>query len=175
MVHTRSTLAVALAFTAGMLSCSTVAPYPTPTTPTTPPASDPAVDYGDPSRVCGAFAAAVFRVDTAVDRGPEDGYRRAAAYLDGPLAAAVAAAPPVPLTPQWQQWVAHRAYVEVRVAPYAGDALPPSTDDEVHHAAVITARPVGRDGWRGPAQRSTVTCTLRRGDGGWRVTGYETG
>ena len=157
-------------------ACSPAAPRRTAPSPVlTLPAPDPAIDYSHPERVCAAFGAAVYRVDTTVDTGPADAYHRAAAYVDAALAAAISGQQPVQ-TPQWQEWASHRARVEVRVDPYAGDALPPARDDEQHHGVLVTAVPVGRDGWRGPAALRTVVCTLRpAGGSGWRISGYETG
>jgi hypothetical protein len=178
MTRTRRTLvllAIAAVAAACASGCSPASPPSAPVPSATAAAADPAVDYRDPERVCRAFAAALHRADTTVDGGPDEAYRRATAYMDARLAAAVAAQPPVPQTPQWQQWAAHGVFLDVQVGPYAGDALPPATEGVQHHAAVVTAWPIGRDGWRGPAQRRTVVCTLRIGDAGWRVAGYETG
>ncbi len=122
-----------------------------------------------------AFAVAVFRVDTTVDGGPGDAYRRAAAYMDASLTAEVVAERSLPVTVEWQEWVAHRAYVDVDVEPYAGDALPPAGGDKRYEAVLVASRPVGRDGWRGPEQQYTVECVLRSAGGGWRVSGYEIG
>lgn len=169
------TLLVTAAFSVAASGCASSAQGPAPVASATLPGADPAVDYHEPGQVCDAFAAAVYRVDTTVDRGPEDAYWRAAAYMDAPLAAAVAVAYPVPQTPQWQQWAEHRGYTDVQVDPYAGDALQPVTVREAHHAAVVMVMPIGRDGWRGPAQRRTVVCTLVAADTGWRVSSYETG
>jgi len=162
---------------AAVSGCSPSAPKPAPDVSATAAASaaDPAVDFHEPGQVCDAFAAAVYLVDTTVDRAPQDGYRRAAAYLDTRLTAVLAVTHPVPQTVQWQNWAVHRAYADVRLDPYAGDALPPPTDGEAHRAVVVTVWPIGRDGWRGPAQRHTVVCTLRLADTGWRVSDYETG
>lgn len=176
MIHPRRTLTVLMAALAiGTSGCSSSPPSSLPPVSATAPAANPSVDYREPRQVCDAFAVAVYRVDTTVDRGPQDAYRRATAYVDAELAAAVAAAPAAPLTPLWQQWTAHGVYVDVQTAKYAGDALPSATDGEQHHATVVTTRPVGRDGWHGPAQRRTVVCTLRQGGAGWRVSAYETG
>ncbi|WP_230415874.1 hypothetical protein [Micromonospora tarapacensis] len=133
------------------------------------------MDYRDPPAVCEAFAATVHRIDTTVDQDPANAYQRSAAYLNATLAAAVASRDPVRQTPRWQEWTLHRASTEVQVGPYAGDALPPDTDEQRHHATLITTQPVGRDGWRGPVERHTVVCTLRPTTVGWRISDYEIG
>jgi hypothetical protein len=136
----------------------------------TAPAAGPTGYHLEPRLVREAFVVAVYRVNTTVDHGAQDAYPRAAADIDTALAVAVA-----PLTPQWQRWTARSTYVDVQAAECAGDALPPATDDQRHHATVVTAWPIGRDGWRGPAQRHTLVCARWSGESGWRVGAYETG
>lgn len=166
--------AIAVAVAAG--GCTSAPPSrhaATPSAAVVSAAGDPNVDLHDPRQVCEAFAAAVYRVDTAVDGGPQDAYRRAAPYLSPALAASIAGATPARQTSQWEQWIRHRAFTEVQVAAYAGDALPESTADEQHHAAIVTVRPTGRDGWHGPQQRHTVVCVLQPGTAGWQISSYE--
>lgn len=166
--------AIAVAVTAG--GCTSA---PSPRHTATPPAAVAStagsanVDMRDPRQVCEAFAAAVYRVDTAVDGGPQDAYIRAAPYLSPALAASATGVTPVRQTLQWWQWSGHRAFTEVRVAMYAGDALPASTDNEQHHAAIVTVQPTGRDGWRGPQQRHTVVCVLQPSTASWQISSYE--
>ena len=169
---------LAVVFMAGLLgACSAAAPQPRPPQPSaaSPLLVDPSVDYRDPSAVCAAFAAAAFRVDTAVDRDRAGVYRRAAMYLDARLAAAVVDQDSARQTPLWQELVQHRAYTEVQVVPYAGDALPPDTAEQRHVGALVTVRPIGRDGWRGTLERHTVVCGLRPSTVGWRISEYEIG
>lgn len=168
-------VAAALCIAASGCSPSVQGPAPAASATAAPPAADPAVDGHEPGRVCDAFAAAVYRVDTTLDRGPQDAYWRAAAYMAAPLVAAVAIPHPVPRTPQWQQWAVHRALTDIQVDPYAGDALPPVAGGEQHYAAVVAVWPIGRDGWRGPMRRHTVVCVLRPAEAGWRVSSYEAG
>ncbi|MGI5213875.1 hypothetical protein [Plantactinospora sp. CA-290183] len=125
--------------------------------------------------MCEGFAATAHRIDTTIDQDPAAAYQRSVAYLDARLAAAVARRDPVRQTVQWQAWIHYRAYTEVQVAPYAGDALPPDTAEQRHHAVLVTVQPVGRDGWRGPLERHTVVCTLQPSTIGWRISGYEIG
>lgn len=172
------TLSVTASFIAAATTgCSLLAPNSAPVASVLPTRStaDPSVDYNKPAHVCEALAATVHRVDTVVDQGPQDAYRRATAYMDPQLAKAIAVTHAVPETVQWQQWRAHRAYVDVRLDPYAGDALPEPNAGEQHHAVLVTVWPIGRDSWRGPAQRRTVVCALRAAVTGWRVSGYEIG
>ncbi|WP_189050422.1 hypothetical protein [Micromonospora sonchi] len=173
----RSHFLLAVALTAMLGACSTPGPQPQHQESSAPTslAIDPSVDYRDPSAVCAAFAAAVHRLDTTVDRDPADAYQRATAYLDATSAAALASSGPMRRTPLWQEWTSHRAYIKVRVGPYAGDALPSDTADQRQAAALVAVRPVGRDGWRGPIERHTVTCVLRPAMGGWRISEYEVG
>ncbi|MDG4784931.1 hypothetical protein O7626_03115 [Micromonospora sp. WMMD1102] len=125
--------------------------------------------------MCEAFAAAVHRIDTTIDEDWAAAYQRAVAYLDATLAGSAALRDPVRQTVQWQEWVHHRAHTEVQIAPYAGDALPPDTAEQRHHAVLITVQPIGRDGWRGPLERHTVVCALQPSTGGWRISDYEIG
>lgn len=169
---------LAVAFTAGLLgACSAASPQPRPqpSVATSPLLVDPSVDYRDPQAVCGAFAVAAHRVDTVVDRDRTDVYRLAAAYLDVRLAAAVVDQDSVRQSPQWQELARHRAYTEVQVGPYAGDALPPDTAEQRHFGALVTVQAIGRDGWRGTLERHTVVCGLRPTTVGWRISEYEIG
>ncbi|TCB89431.1 hypothetical protein E0H26_27880 [Micromonospora zingiberis] len=165
------------AFLAGLLAaCSAAAPQPRPQPfEASPLLVDPSVNYRDPYAVCAAFAVAVHRVDTAVDRDRADVYRRAAMYLDARLAATVVDQDSARQTPQWQELVHHRAYTEVQLGPYVGDALPPDTAEQRHVGALVTVQPIGRDGWRGPLVRHTVVCGLRPSTVGWRISEYEIG
>ncbi|MFY1633709.1 hypothetical protein ACN27F_10585 [Solwaraspora sp. WMMB335] len=182
MILTGRLIVLALALTTGLLGACTSTSTSTCTSPQARPevtvtpgplAVDPSVDYLDPPAVCEAFAAAVHLIDTNVDRDPADAYQRTAAYLDATLAAAVSSRALPRRSPWWQEWTLHRAYSEVQVSAYAGDALPPNTAEQRHHAVLTTVQPVGRDGWRGPLQRHTVVCTLRLTTVGWRISDYE--
>jgi len=147
--------------------------------PARPPAADPptdsGLDYRDPTAVCLRFADAVYRRDTRTDAGPQAAYRRAAAYLTGELAAAVAAAPEG-RDPQWATWRAHHAATNPAVTELTadGDARPADTSNESYRDAKVTVTPVGSDGWHGPTSEHLVLCTLRRDDRGrWRVEQYQ--
>ncbi|MFI7025138.1 hypothetical protein ACIBMZ_20715 [Micromonospora sp. NPDC049900] len=174
--RTPALLAVAIAAVLlGACSATTPQPRPQPSVAVSPQLVDPSVDYHDPHAVCAAFAVAAHRVDTAVDRDPTDVYRRAAMYLDARLAAAVPDQDSVRLTPQWQELTHHRAYTDVQVGPYAGDALPPDTAEQRHVGALVAVQPIGRDGWRGTIERHTVMCGLRPSTIAWRISEYEIG
>jgi hypothetical protein len=137
------------------------------------PAADPAVDYRDPAQVCGAFAAAVQKADTILDSGPGDAYQRAAPYADAALGAAIVDEQTAASQLRWLEWASHRAYVEVGIDSYAGNALPPEADGVRYQAVLVTAQPVGRDGWRGPIGRYAVFCSLRPVGDGWRISDYD--
>ncbi|MDG4833025.1 hypothetical protein O7627_27510 [Solwaraspora sp. WMMD1047] len=136
------------------------------------PVADQKIDYRDPDAVCRAFAETVHTVDTTTDAGPTDAYRRAIAYLDETLTGAVADVSTHRPSPRWQRWTQHQVRTQVRLHPYAGDALGPDGDQETHRAVLVSASPVGRDGWRDTETHHTVYCTLRLVADGWRLSGY---
>ncbi|MGH3442625.1 MAG: hypothetical protein ACRDUY_11410, partial [Nitriliruptorales bacterium] len=81
--------------------------------------------------------------------------------------------PPAGRHPQWSLWTQHRVVVEVAVRPWAGDGLPADTDQHAYRAVLVSATPVGGDGWTGPVTWQPVYCTLGRAEGRWLVTGYQ--
>lgn len=137
---------------------------------TTPATADAADRYQDPGQVCTAFAADRARHDTTTDTGPGDAHQRARRwahpdFIDDP--------PPAGRHPQWALWTRHRVAVEVAVRPWAGDGLPADTDQHAYRAVLVSATPIGGDGWTGPVTWQTVYCTLGRADGRWLVTDYQ--
>lgn len=137
----------------------------------TPPATADAADgYRDPGQVCAAFAAERARHDTTTDTGPGDAHLRARRWAHPDLADNAA---PAGRHQQWSLWTAHRVVVEVAVEPWAGDGLPADTDQHTYRAVLVSATPVGGDGWTGPVTRQTVYCTLGRAEGRWLVTRYQ--
>ncbi|MFD6756147.1 hypothetical protein [Micromonospora gifhornensis] len=140
-----------------------------PVVPVAPPTAA-GFDYADPGRVCRAFVAALFSADTNRDPGPGAAYQRAAAFMDGSLAAQ---SPAAQRDGRWATWVAHRARLTVQQTEHADIHRPPDSSVEAYRAQRATVTPVGVDGWRGWTEHSTVYCTLRRTDAGWRVAHYD--
>ena len=138
------------------------------------PPVDATTDYRNPAEVCLRFAAAVYRRDTTTDSGPGDAYRRAAAYMTGELAAAVAAQAHAERDASWNRWRAHRGFTDPTVVPLVDEEQPADTVREAYRAASVTVAPVGRDGWRGPVERHAVYCILHGDDQKrWRVADYD--
>jgi len=135
-----------------------------------PAAPGSEVNLADPAAVCQAFAAALFTLDTAVDDSPAAAYRRAAAYTTPELAAALMNSP-ARLLPAWENLAAHHGRTETQVGGYAGE-LPPGRAGTAHHAAMVTARPIGAAGWTGRPRRHIVYCTLTQSGPVWRLAGY---
>jgi hypothetical protein len=135
-----------------------------------PPAAGVGGGDRDPGQVCGSFAADRARHDTTTDTGPDEAHQRARRWAHPELADNP---PPAGRHRQWALWTAHRVVVDVAVQPWAGDGLPADTDQRAYRAVVVSATPVGGDGWTGPTTRHTVYCTLGRAGGRWLVTGYQ--
>lgn len=148
------------------------APATTPSATTTGPPVDGAVDYEDPGAVCGAFARAVYVRDTTVDRSPADSYLRTRPVVEDALyRSALAQLHTGRGDPRWTEWRNHRARTQVTVRPFVGDDQVDG-DDTAERSVQATVVPVGRDGWRGPAENLSVACTLRRTGGRWLVSDY---
>lgn len=136
--------------------------------PVSPP-TDPRADYGDPGQVCRAFTAALYSADTARDTGPGDAYLRAAAYLDGALAAQSDGAQQ---DGRWDTWRSHSARLDTHVAGYADVHQEPDSSVTAYRAQKVSTTPVGADGWRGWSESDLIYCTLRHGEAWWRVSDY---
>jgi len=90
--------------------------------------------------------------------------------MDGTLAARSSAAQ---RDGRWATWVAHRARLHAAQSAHVDIHQPPDSSVEAYRAQQVAATPVGKDGWRGWTEISTVYCTLRLGAGGWRVARYD--
>jgi hypothetical protein len=134
------------------------------------PPAEPGFDYADPQEVCRRFAAAFYSADTTRDTGPGDAYARAARYMDGALAGQSAAAE---RDGRWHTWAEHRARLETRVDALTDPHQSPDSTTTAYRAAVVVTTPVGEDGWRGWSETSSIYCTLRANDTGWRVAHYD--
>lgn len=155
-------------------SAPTVSASPYPSSPASGP---PAVPLPAPAAVSGASvdAAALTGVkaieaaDTTLDADPNDTVKRASAWLTPGFAAQVRAYPPVAAPgAQWNEWGAHRAYVTVTTS-LAGDDHPVDSAARAYRQVVAVLHPIGRDGWRGPAQTKVVFVTLAPVHGRWRL------
>ena len=136
--------------------------------PVSPP-TDPDADYGDPSTVCRAFTAALYSADTTRDSGPGDAYLRAAAYMNGVLAAQSEGAQ---RDGRWDTWRSHAARLETRVSDYADTHQDPDSTVTASRAQKVATTPVGADGWKGWTETNLIYCTLRHDGSGWRVSDY---
>ncbi|MFI7026297.1 hypothetical protein ACIBMZ_26635 [Micromonospora sp. NPDC049900] len=133
-----------------------------------PPAAG--IDYTDPGQVCRALVSALFSADTRRDAGPGAAYQRASAFMDGALAAQSQA---TRHDGRWATWTANRARLTVEQSAHADIHQPPDSSVEAYRAQRATVTPVGVNGWRGWTEHTTVYCTLRRTDSGWRVRYYD--
>ncbi|PZS28222.1 MAG: hypothetical protein DLM61_15250 [Pseudonocardiales bacterium] len=112
--------------------------------------------------------------DTNSDADPNETTRRAAAWLTPTLAAQVRAFHPAAAPgARWALWTAHRAYLRVQ-ARLSGDDHPADTATGAVRAVLVTATPIGRDGWRGPVDRFVVIVSLARTPAGWRAAAITT-
>ena len=134
-----------------------------------PAASGESAAYRDPGEVCAGFARDRFAHDTTVDAGPEAAHQRATVWLHPDL---LAHQPPAGRHRQWRTWSRHHAAVELRVEPWAGDALPPDTEDTAYRAVLMATTPVGAHGWTGSTAWRTIYCALRPVDGIWLIADY---
>lgn len=144
-----------------------------PAAPSTPapvrPPTDPGADYGDPGAVCRAFSAALYSADTTRDSGPGEAYLRAAAYMNGALAAQSAGAQH---DGRWDTWRSHDARLDTHVTAYADVHAEPDSSVAAYRAQKVSTTPVGADGWRGWSESNLIYCTLSHGESGWRVSDY---
>jgi hypothetical protein len=153
---------------------------PTPTSP--PPAPrlprPDDVDDSDPGAVSAAALTALWHIDTLTDTSPRDAITRAGPWLapaylhelqHTPAASAIGHS-------TWQRWTAHRAYTRITLRP-GGDQRAPDTPTTAERQWRLTRRPIGRDGWAGPPEESTVFAALHRPapKTPWRVTALATG
>jgi hypothetical protein len=142
------------------------------------PAGDPLprldqVDGRDPAAVVRGALTVMWRYDTALDTTTNDAVLRATPWLTTPYAAAQREHAPLAAPgAQWLEWTAHQAYTAVTVTPVS-DAAPENTSTVDHSQWLVTAVPVGRDGWRGMTQISTVFVLAARSGPAdpWRVSG----
>lgn len=147
---------------AGGGSPAAAAPSPTPQSSATPAAA-----------AVGA-ARAWTSSDTNSDADPNATTRRAAAWLTPTLTAQVRAFHPAAAPgARWALWTAHRAYLRGQ-ARLSGDDHPADTATGARRAVLVTATPIGRDGWRGPVNRFVVVVTLARTPAGWRAAAITT-
>jgi hypothetical protein len=130
--------------------------------------SEPAA-YADPATVCAGFARDRFAHDTTDDAGPDAAHQRAQAWLHPDL---LHHPPPPGRHPQWRTWRGRQAVIEVRVEEWAGDALPPDTDQTAYRAVLVTTTPVGVGGWTGSTGRHTLYCALHPVDNVWLIADY---
>jgi hypothetical protein len=125
-----------------------------------------AVDMHDPTAVAQAALITVRMIDTTIDRaqtGDRDARARALPYLSAAYAPRLRGQPDrVPPAGQWQQWLAHRAYVRVRLLQTAPADRRSDTATTAHRAWILTTTPTGRDGWHGPSDTEFAEVTLRR-------------
>lgn len=134
------------------------------------------VNQHSPDAVALTGACAMASADTAVDDDPEHTAVRAAlaGWLTPRYAhAQVHAAISGPAGAEWSTWTRHRAYVVV-TARLSGDDRPPNTATAAARMVLITARAVGRDGWRSKAETAVVAVVLKRVDGVWRIDDEQT-
>ena len=137
-------------------------------------------DQGSASAVALAGVRALLQCDTAVDADPNQTARRAIAWLAPRFAAEVRTAAPIAAPgARWNTWATHRAYCQVSTA-LAADDRPPDTAGTAHRQVVATVRPVGRDRWRGAADREVLFVTLTRTASAgerapWRLAAESTG
>ena len=144
-------------------------PSPAPTYSGPLPAGVPGFDYSDPDRVCHAFTVAMLSSDATTDASPLDAHGRASAFMTAPAPTT----DPGLGDARWTDWVAHRAKIAVELTDYVGEELEPDQPALVSRAVIATTTPQGSDGWRGPAERETVYCTLERIGTAWRVSSYD--
>lgn len=134
-----------------------------------PPPTGPTANYGDPTKVCRAFTAALYSADTTRDRGPMDAYLRATRFMDGALTAQSAAAQS---DGRWDTWRSHGVTLDTHVSAHADVHQDPDSTVTAYRVQKVRTTPVGDDGWRGWTDTSLISCTLRHTDAGWRVSDY---
>jgi hypothetical protein len=129
-----------------------------------------AIDHTDATAVAKAALITMWVVDSATDEGQRDAYLRALPYLTDEYTAQVRADPATPSLPG--DWRKHRAYARVTVQRLpAEEGAPADTTTAVYRQWQITARPTGRDGWRGDPVPATAYTALQRPAAGqpWRI------
>ncbi|MEW2353739.1 hypothetical protein [Spirillospora sp. NPDC029432] len=139
-------------------------------------AVDPArVDHRDATAVSRAAVLTMWSVDSATDGAQRDAYRRARPFLTPEYYTAIAGETSGKLS---NEWLRHRAYAKVRVAPQQVDSgAGTDTSTSARRQWGITVIPTGRDGWRGGKVRAVAFVNLTRPDASapWRVSAVTTG
>jgi hypothetical protein len=130
------------------------------------------VNGWDATAVAVAVVAVTNRHDTAIDHSPSDAQRRARPWLAPVLAAQLAGGPAAAPGAEWNTWAKHRAYTTTTVSDATESGAPPDTATQADRTIAVTVQPVGRDHWRGTAQRYAVFVTLARTSAAapWRVS-----
>jgi len=120
------------------------------------------VDGQSPDGVAGAFAAATFTYDTALDRSPFDAQVRSAVYATPAFAAVLTQPLQQGGGAQWNTLAAHHGFTTVALTENHDDGRPPDQLGAAARAYTVTTTGHGDNGWTAPLDSQTMYVFLTR-------------
>jgi len=130
------------------------------------------VDGQSPDGVAGAFAAATFTYDTALDRSPYDAQVRSAVYATPAFAAVLKQPLAQGGGAEWNTLAAHHGYTTVALTENHDDGRPPDQLGAAARAYTVATTGHGDAGWSTPLDSQTMYVFLTRTGTAtpWQVT-----
>jgi len=120
------------------------------------------VDGQSPDGVAGAFAAATFTYDTALDRSPFDAQVRSAVYATPAFAAVLKQPLQQGGGAEWNTLAAHHGYTTVALTENHDDGRPPDQLGSAARAYTVATTGHGDAGWSTPLDSQTMYVFLTR-------------
>ncbi len=120
------------------------------------------VDGQSPDGVAGAFAAATFTYDTALDRSPYDAQVRSAVYATPAFAAVLKQPLAQGGGAQWNTLAAHHGFTTVALTENHDDGRPPDQLGAAARAYTVATTGHGDNGWSAPLDSQTMYVFLTR-------------
>ncbi len=121
-----------------------------------------AVDGQSPDGVAGAFAAATFTYDTALDRSPYDAQVRSAVYATPAFAAVLKQPLQQGGGAQWNTLAAHHGFTTVALTANHDDGRPPDQLGSAARAYTVATTGHGDNGWTTPLDSQTMYVFMTR-------------
>jgi len=120
------------------------------------------VDGQSPDGVAGAFAAATFTYDTALDRSPFDAQVRSAVYATPAFAAVLKQPLQQGGGAQWNTLAAHHGFTTVALTANHDDGRPPDQLGSAARAYTVATTGHGDNGWTTPLASQTMYVFMTR-------------
>ncbi len=121
-----------------------------------------AVDGQSPDGVAGAFAAATFTYDTALDRSPFDAQVRSAVYATPAFAAVLKQPLQQGGGAQWNTLAAHHGFTTVALTANHDDGRPPDQLGSAARSYTVDTTGHGDNGWVAPLDSQTMYVFMTR-------------